>query len=216
MDYAEQRKRMVNDQLKGRGVSDPRVLEAFTRVWRHRFVPFSLRAYSYEDHPLPIGHGQTISQPYMVALMTEKLRLGRGDRVLEVGTGSGYQAAILAEICARVYTVEREKRLLKSAGTVLTDEGYTNIEFFAGDGTKGLKEQAPFDGIIVTAAAPHIPEPLKDQLAEGGRLVIPAGSSYTQTLTAIERKGDDFISEDICGCVFVPLIGEHGWPDREI
>ena len=215
MDHAEQRRRMVDEQLKLRGISDPGVLEAFIRVRRHCFVPSSLRAYSYADHPLPIGHGQTISQPYMVALMTEKLHLKGGDRVLEVGTGSGYQAAILAEICARVYTVEREERLLESARTVLADEGYENVEFISGDGTRGLKEKAPFDGIIVTAAAPHVPEPLKEQLAEGGCLVIPVGAACTQTLAVIERKGDDFIREDICGCVFVPLIGEHGWPDRE-
>ncbi|MFC1480093.1 protein-L-isoaspartate(D-aspartate) O-methyltransferase [Candidatus Omnitrophota bacterium] len=211
MDYEKQRKRMVDEQLIPRGISDPKVLKAFMSVQRHRFVPAPLDMASYSDRPLPIGEGQTISQPYMVAIMTQSLCLKGGEKVLEVGTGSGYQAAILAQICGRVYTVEREDRLSQRAKTLLLEEGYENIDFACGDGTKGWEEAAPFEGIIVTAAAPFVPEALKQQLAEGGRLVIPVGTMYSQMLMAIEKKGNDFITENICGCVFVPLIGEYGW-----
>ena len=211
MDYAEQRERMVDEQLIPRGISDAKVLQAFRSVQRHCFIPSLHRAYAYADHPLPIGHGQTISQPYIVAIMTESLRLVGGEKVLEIGTGSGYQAAILAEICRKVYTVEREARLLERAKKILTEERYTNIDFKCGDGTKGWEREAPFERIIVTAAAPSVPEALKQQLAEGGRLVIPVGAAYSQMLVSIEKKGEDFISENICGCVFVPLIGEYGW-----
>ncbi len=205
---------MVEDQLIGRGISDPKVLKAFMNVRRHRFVPPSFAADAYADHPLPIGHGQTISQPYMVALMTESLRLKGGEKVLEVGTGSGYQAAILAEICGQVCTIEREADLLENAKRILSKEGYKNIDFRCGDGTRGIEEAAPFDGIIVTAGAPLVPETLKLQLAEGGRLVIPVGGMFGQMLVAVQRKGDEFTEENICGCVFVPLIGEYGWPER--
>ena len=211
MDYAEQRKRMVDAQLVRRGIRDPRVLEAFAKVARHHFVPSSFQADAYGDHPLPIGQGQTISQPYIVALMTESLRLKGGEELLEVGTGSGYQAAILAEICSRVYTVERQEHLLEQARKLLLKEGYDNIDFLCGDGTRGWKEEAPFDGIIVTAASPDVPQPLKEQLADGGRLVIPVGPQYTQMLVLIRREGDEFRQTDVCGCVFVPLLGEHGW-----
>ena len=211
MDYDIQRKRMVDEQLVPRGISDPRVLEAFGSVPRHVFVPGPFDVSSYADRPLPIGEGQTISQPYMVALMTECLRLKGGEKVLEVGTGSGYQAAILAELCGRVYTIEREKRLLERARTILRQEGYDNIEFKCGDGTVGWKEAAPYDGIIVTAGAPYVPEALKDQLAEGGRLVIPVGGQYGQMLVVLTRRGRDFTQDSVCGCIFVPLIGEDGW-----
>ncbi len=211
MDYAEQRKRMVDAQLIPRGISDPKVLEAFLSVPRHHFVPDSFSEASYADHPLPIGSGQTISQPYIVALMTECLRLKGEEKVLEVGTGSGYQAAILAKLCRKVCTVERDPNLLESAKKILEKEGHENIIYKCGDGTKGWEDEAPFDGIIVTAAAPDVPEPLKQQLAEGGRLIIPVGSMYSQMLISVEKKDNDYICENICGCVFVPLVGEYGW-----
>lgn len=204
---------MVEFQLEARGISDRRVLEAFLKVPRHRFVAPDLDPASYSDHPLPIGRGQTISQPYMVALMTECLHLEGKERVLEIGTGSGYQAAILAELAKEVYTVERDEVLLERAKEVLALEEYKNIKFASGDGTKGWEEEAPFDGIMVTAAAPHVPESLKEQLAEGGRLVIPVGSRFGQTLVSIEKEGERFLEKNICGCVFVPLVGEDGWSD---
>ena len=204
---------MVDEHLIRRGISDPEVLKAFRKVWRHHFVPSSFETDAYQDYPLPIGHGQTISQPYMVALMTESLRLKSGSNVLEVGTGSGYQAAILAEVCRRVCTVEREAPLLERAKKILSEEGCTNIDFRCGDGTEGWEEEAPFDGIVVTAAAPSVPGVLKEQLAEGGHLVIPVGTMYGQMLVSIEKKGDDFIQRDICGCIFVPLIGKYGWSE---
>ena len=211
MDFNLQRKRMVDEQLIPRGISDPKVLSAFGKVPREHFVPDEFNVSSYADSPLPIGSGQTISQPYIVAVMTEALGLKGGEKVLEVGTGSGYQAAILAEIANEVYTIEREKPLLDRAEEVLRKEGYKNIKFVCGDGTVGLEEAAPFDGILVTAAAPYVPDALKDQLSDGARLVIPVGELYSQMLVSIERKGDDFIQDNICGCVFVPLIGEDGW-----
>ena len=213
MNYEEQRKRMVETQLASRGIADPRVLKSFMKVPRHKFVAASLSEDSYQDHPLPIGCGQTISQPYMVALMTECLRLKGRERVLEIGTGSGYQAAILAELCEEVYTLERDELLLKRAREVLDSEGYKNIKFTHRDGTKGWEEESPFDAIIVTAAAPNIPESLKRQLIDGGRLVIPVGARYGQTLQVVERRKDEFLEKNICGCVFVPLVGEEGWKE---
>lgn len=213
MDYEKQRTRMVESQLALRGIADARVLKSFMKVPRHRFVIAPFDADPYADHPLPIGYGQTISQPYIVALMTECLHLEGAERVLEVGTGSGYQAAILAELCKEVYTVERDQRLLDGAKKVLDEEGYKNIKFALGDGTKGWKDESPFDGIIVTAASPTVPESLKDQIADGGRLVIPVGSRYSQMLMVIEREGDRFLEKNICGCVFVPLVGKEGWQE---
>ena len=213
MNFDEQRKWMVDEQLIPRGISDARVLDAFRKVPRHHFVPVPYNVGSYGDHPLPIGSGQTISQPYIVALMTEALGLKGGERVLEVGTGSGYQAAILAELCGEAYTIEREKGLLEKSQKVLAKEGYDNIFFKCGDGTEGWLEEAPFDGIIITAAAPDVPEPLKEQLADGGRIVIPVGTLYSQMLVAVQKKGDEFSQENLCGCVFVPLIGRYGWHD---
>ena len=212
MDHDVQRKRMVDEQLVPRGISSPGVLEAFMRVPRHLFVPEAFGMEAYADHPLPIGEGQTISQPYIVALMTECLGLKGGERVLEIGTGSGYQAAILAEICGRVYTVEREKVLSERAAKALAEQGYGNISYKTGDGTLGWEEEAPFDGVIVTAAAPDVPEPLKTQLAEGGRLVIPVGDRFSQTLVVVRKTSRGYEIDRICGCVFVPLVGEHGWP----
>lgn len=211
MNFDKQRDRMVNEQLAGRGIDNVKVLEAFRSVPRHKFVPDGCVQESYEDHPLPIGEGQTISQPYIVALMTQALELKGDEKVLEVGTGSGYQAAILADLVKEVYTIEKEESLLRKAETVLRKEGCNNISFKCGDGTLGWKEKSPFEAIIVTAAAPHVPESLKEQLADGGRLVIPVGDLFSQMLTVIEKRGNDYLTNNLCGCMFVPLIGEEGW-----
>ncbi len=211
--FEELRNRMVDEQLLGRGISNPKVLDAFRLVPRHDFVPGENKMGAYADHPLPIGSGQTISQPYMVALMTENLNLSGAERVLEIGTGSGYQTAILAEICEQVYTIERNAELLNDAERTLSKHGYKNICFKNSDGTKGWEDEAPFDGIMVTAASPKVPKSLKFQIGGGGRMVIPVGSIYSQILALIERAGDDYIQEDICSCVFVPLVGEEGWPE---
>ena len=211
MNYAEERNSMVDTQLKRRGIKDPLIIQAMRSVPRHEFVPGTQISSAYYDGPLPIGSGQTISQPYMVAVMTQAMGLRGGERVLEVGTGSGYQAAVLAEIAGEVYTVERHGELADRAKERLLELGYNNVHVSVGDGTLGLPEKAPFDGIIVTAGAPHVPESLKAQLSEGGRLVIPVGGQYLQSLLRITREGDDFQQEDLLGCVFVPLIGEDGW-----
>lgn len=213
MDYDKERDEMVTSQLIRRGISDPLVLEAFRRVARHDFVPEAYQTEAYGDYPLPIGCAQTISQPYMVALMTELLHLKGTEKILEIGTGSGYQAAILAQICAKgkVYTIEREEELFKRSGRVLSEKGYINVECILGDGTKGFSKAAPFDGVIVTAGAPYVADVLKKQLANKGRLVIPVGTLYSQMLVVIERNGNDYKKEEVCGCIFVPLIGEHGW-----
>jgi protein-L-isoaspartate(D-aspartate) O-methyltransferase len=208
------RLRMVEHQIKARGIKNDMVLEAVKRIPRHLFVPSEALDSAYSDRPLPIGHGQTISQPYMVAVMTEALELGGGKKVLEVGTGSGYQAAVLAEIAGRVVTTERVPELAEEARRKLRDLGYTNIEVIVTDGSAGFREQAPYDGIIVTAGAPEIPSVLIDQLADGGRLVIPVGNSYQQTLTRLRRSGEEHATERLEGCVFVPLIGEHGWAEH--
>lgn len=210
-DRPDQREKMVSEQLIPRGIVAPKVLAAFRSVKRHRYVPAPFEAFSYADRPLSIGNGQTISQPYMVALMTQCLALEGGEKVLEVGTGSGYQAAILAEICREVHTVEKDAELCERARKILAQEGYGNIKFACRDGTKGWAEHAPFQGIVVTAASPRVPESLKAQLDDGGRLVIPVGDIYSQTLIVITRRGSDFLREEICGCVFVPLVGEEGW-----
>ncbi len=209
MDYAEERNAMVETQLKRRGIKDPMILQAMRTVPRHQFVPDGHIGRAYDDGPLPIGFGQTISQPYMVAVMTEALKLGGGEKVLEIGTGSGYQAAVLSEIAWEVYSIERHAELADSAHKLLI--GYGNVYISVGDGTLGLPDKAPFDGIIVTAGAPYVPASLKNQLAEGGRLVIPVGERMMQSLLRITREGDSFREENLLGCVFVPLIGEEGW-----
>ncbi len=214
MDFERERQRMVEDQLRRRDISDGRVLDAMARVPRHLFIPESQRSSAYEDRPLSIDEGQTISQPYMVAIMTQSLELEGGERVLEIGTGSGYQAAILAELSRQVFTVERIPVLMERARKTLEDLGYRNLSYRTGDGSRGWVEEAPFDGIIVTAGAPVVPESLKSQLADGGRLVVPIGPRFTQTLYRITRKGDHFTEEDITGCVFVPLVGDYGWKDE--
>jgi protein-L-isoaspartate(D-aspartate) O-methyltransferase len=233
-DFAHLRHNMVESQLRARGLDDERVLDAMERVPRHRFVPPSQRRSAYEDGPLPIGLGQTISQPYMVARMTELLRLVPTDRVLEIGTGSGYQAAVLAELAVEVVTVERHSDLAAQAEERLKDLGYTNIRVIVGDGTLGYPEEAPYDAIIVTAAAPYVPDSLREQLVIGGRMVIPVSAGYGQDLKLIERLPDDpgpaavpppppsngfaeetpaprFRETSILGCVFVPLIGQQGY-----
>lgn len=212
-DYRLSREKMVQNQLIPRGICDPRVLEVMGRVQRHLFVEEALEGEAYNDHPLPIGHRQTISQPYMVALMTEALQLTGNEKTLELGTGSGYQTAILAELSEKVHTVERIKPLMEKARTLLLELGYSNILFRAGDGTMGWKEFAPFDAIIVTAGAPKVPDPLLEQLADGGRLVVPIGNKYSQDLIRITKKKDSFKQEDLGGCRFVDLIGVHGWKE---
>jgi len=202
---------MVENQLIARGINDARVIRAFLKVPRHLFVPEGELEEAYDDHPLPIGDGQTISQPYMVALMTQCLELKGDERVLEVGTGSGYQTAILAELAREVYTIERIEGLAKRAKDVLTGLGYENIHYRVGDGTEGWEEFAPYDAIIVTAAAPKVPPPLIEQLAEGGRLVAPIGRRFGQELVRVRKEKGRLREEDICGCVFVPLIGKYGW-----
>ncbi len=206
--YAQQRTRMVEWQIKARGVKDPRVLEAMQSVPRHLFVPQRRRSRSYDDRPLPIGSGQTISQPYIVALMTELLDLDENDTVLEVGTGSGYQAAVLAEIVKKVFTIEIKEELGLEAGKRLKDMGYGNVEVYIGDGYDGLPDKAPFDGIIVTAAAGDIPGPLIKQLRPGGRLVIPVGRPYsTQNLLLVTKEEDGRIQKQtIIPVIFVPLL----------
>ncbi|MEW5726118.1 MAG: protein-L-isoaspartate(D-aspartate) O-methyltransferase, partial [Thermodesulfobacteriota bacterium] len=187
-DYHLARQRMVDSQLKARGLKDERVLAAMNKVPRHLFVEEALGARAYGDHPLPIGEQQTISQPYIVAQMTEALGLKGDEKVLEIGTGSGYQAAVLAELCYRVYTIERIRPLLIKARKLLADLGYTNVVFRVGDGTLGWPEHAPFDAVIVTAGAPEVPQPLIDQLADGGRLVAPAGRNRSvQTLLKLSK-----------------------------
>lgn len=211
--YYIARKKMLDEQIRP-AVKDERVLKAMSVVPRERFVPSALVAQAYSDHPLNIGEGQTISQPLIVAMMTEQLRLKGGEKVLEIGTGSGYQAAILCELCKQVYSIERLTGLSNRARMTLYDLGYVNFTLRIGDGTKGWAESAPFNGIIVTAGAPVIPEALTEQLAEGGRLVIPVGGEDVQTLKVITRTGGRFVEESISGCRFVKLIGEDGWKER--
>lgn len=210
---SDARARMVDAQLRGRDIRDPRVLAAMGAVPREAFVEQRLGDQAYEDHPLPIGAGQTISQPYIVARMTELLVVGPGDRVLDVGTGSGYQAAVLAELGCRVTSIEREPALAHEAAQRLTELGYGDrVTVVIGDGTLGRPDGAPWDGILVGAAAPAIPEPLRLQLGEGRRLVIPVGSRGLQQLLVIQRHGSEWTERSDGPCVFVPLLGEAGWP----
>lgn len=211
MDYEVLKSRMITEQLIPRGISDPRVLNAFKKVDRHRFVQSRFQDAAYADHPLPVGEGQTISQPYMVALMTELLSLKGHEKVLEIGTGSGYQAAILAELAKEVYSIERFKPLADKAEETLETLGYKNIRIKTGDGTLGWEEYSPFDRIIVTAGAPHIPTSLISQLNEDGKMVLPVGGSFSQVLTLVEKKSGEITTQEICGCVFVPLVGKEGW-----
>ena len=207
---AQKRKIMVETQIQGRGIKDSMVLDAMLKVERHLFVPSDLINYAYYDQPLPIGEDQTISQPYIVALMTEILELDSTKRILEIGTGSGYQAAILAEICKEVYSMEIISKLGERANKLLTDMGYSNINIKIGDGYQGWEEFAPFDAIIVTCSPTHIPEPLKKQLAEGGKMVIPYGTPYNQKLALLIKKGGDLIEKEIIPVRFVPMVKEDG------
>jgi protein-L-isoaspartate(D-aspartate) O-methyltransferase len=209
--YEATRERMVAQQIQARGVFDPRVLAAMRKVPRHLFIPQHLWDQAYNDYPLPIGEDQTISQPYIVALMTEILEVKETDRILELGTGSGYQAAILAELAAAVFSIDRVESLADQARNLLGQMGYRNIKIKVGDGTLGWAEKMPFDGIIVTAGAPKVPRPLLEQLALGGRLVIPVGDMWSQTLTCVRKTKDGLRFEYHGGCRFVRLIGKYGW-----
>ena len=212
IDFKRNRDRMVRDQIEARGVSDPEVLRAMRKVPRHLFVEEALIPQAYEDHPLPLGHGQTISQPYVVAWMTELLEVSRGLRVLEIGTGSGYQAAVLAELGAYVFTVERVRPLYEAARRRLESLRYLKVRFKLDDGTLGWPDEAPFDRIVVTAGGPRIPEPLLAQLADPGRMVIPVGASRrSQTLCLVRRENGRVIVRELGGVMFVDLVGTHGW-----
>lgn len=211
--YARQREEMVRNQLEARGIKAPEVLAAFRKVPRHLFVSEALRDQAYGDYPLPIGEQQTISQPFIVAEMTQALDLTENDRVLEIGTGSGYQAAILSQIVYRVYTIERKNSLFLQTRNLFDKLHYHNIVMKYADGTKGWKEESPFDGIIVTAGAPKIPDVLIDQLEIGGRMVVPVGDQHTQELTKIFRDDQDIRQTNLGGCRFVKLVGEYGWKE---
>lgn len=210
--YDAPRRKMVEAQLMARGIKDQRVLAAMLKVPRHLFVEEALWDRAYGDHALPIGEGQTISQPYMVAIMTELMGLKGDEKVLEIGTGSGYQAAILAELCYKVCTVERVGALASRARKLLDALGYSNIALRAFDGTYGWRDESPFDGIMVTAASPDVPMPLFEQLKEGGRMLIPIGDRWLQTLTVVtKQKGGAMDRKPSVGCMFVPLLGAYGF-----
>lgn len=209
------RQKMVQQQLAARDIDDPLVLDAMRSVPRHLFVSEEQQARAYWDGPLAIGEGQTISQPYIVALMTQLLELQGGERVLEVGCGSGYQAAVLACIARQVVSIERHASLAEQAGRRLAELGFANVHVLVGDGSLGAPDEEPFDGIVVTAAAPTIPPPLKEQLALNGRIVAPVGSPAGQTLKVLQRRSDGWHVTQSIPVVFVPLIGEHGWEEKE-
>lgn len=209
--YSALRERMVEEQLQCRGIRDQRVLDAMQFVPRHLFVPERCRAQAYEDMPLPIGYHQTISQPYIVALMLEALELTGREQVLEVGTGSGYQAALLGWLAKHVYTVEIIPELAQAARALLSQLGYENVEVVAANGSIGWKASAPYDAIIVAAASPAVPHSLLEQLREGGRLVLPVGDLFDQVLLRVRTRQGKVVTEDLGGCAFVPLVGEEGW-----
>lgn len=211
--YSDARKKMVEDQLVRRGIENQTVLEAMRKIKRHLFVNEKERDRSYDDTPLSIPCSQTISQPYMVALMTELIEPDENKTVLEIGTGSGYQTAILAETCKKVYSIERHQELAEQAENILKKLGYRNVEIKTDDGTVGWKEKAPYDAIIVTAGAPEVPDILVEQLIDRGIIVIPVGTHYRQNLELVQKRGDSYIKKTICGCIFVPLIGRGGWAE---
>ena len=214
MDCRKLREEMVKKQLIPRGINDRKILDVFLKVEREKFVPSLLKEDAYKDFPLSIGQEQTISQPYMVALMTQYLVLAGREKVLEIGTGSGYQAAILALLSYQVYSTERIPLLAERAKKALEQMGYKNIKIFVTDGTSGLEKYAPYDRILVTAGAKDIPPPLIEQLDEGGIMVIPVGSAYSQKLVVARKKGGKLLSQVVERCVFVPLIGQYGWEDK--
>jgi len=211
MRFSRLREKMVTTQIEARGIHDYRVLEAMRKVPRHLFVGEALQDQAYGDFPLPIGEGQTISQPYIVAEMTQALEVTPDDRILEIGTGSGYQTAILAELAFRVYSIERVRELFVGSRKLLDQLGYHNVILKCSDGTLGWPSESPFEAIIVTAGAPDVPEKLVQQMAVGGRMVIPVGNRFSQTLLKIRRDEDGAHTTDLGGCRFVKLIGEHGW-----
>lgn len=215
MNFAYARYTMVETQLVRRGILDRRVLAAMGNVPREKFVAQDLEKDAYGDYPLSIGEGQTISQPYMVAIMTECLELKGTEKILELGTGSGYQTAILAELAQLVISIERIPSLADQARLRLIQLGYKNIQVIAADGTLGYPTEQPYDGIIVTAGAPKIPDTLVNQLKPGGRLVIPVGTKFSQTLTIVEKKDKGYKSRGVLGCVFVPLLGQEGWTSAD-
>jgi protein-L-isoaspartate(D-aspartate) O-methyltransferase len=212
-EFAAQRSEMLEKQLRRRGVHDSKVLAAMAAVRREEFVPKEFRQRAYEDAPLPIGEGQTISQPYIVAAMTVELHLTGNERVLEIGTGCGYQSAILSRLAKIVFGIESRSELAASAAVRLERLGYDNVHVHCGDGTLGLPDFAPFDAILVAAAAPAVPEPLRSQLAEGGRLILPVGDADNQELLCLERHGNSYETRALEACRFVPLIGYHGWKE---
>ncbi|MDO8682657.1 MAG: protein-L-isoaspartate(D-aspartate) O-methyltransferase [Armatimonadota bacterium] len=214
-DYARQREEMVQEIIRGGGAADPRVLAAMRKVPRHEFVPQEYLAYAYDNRPLPIGERQTISQPLMVAMMTEALDIDPDSRILEIGTGSGYQTALLAELSAKVYSIERYETLATRARETLASLGYTNVEVLVADGSQGYPERSPYNRILVTAGAPTVPDLLIEQLRIGGKMVIPVGDFSYQALTLVEKTDRGASYREITGCVFVPLIGKYGWRPEE-
>ena len=216
MSFEAVRLRMVEEQLRARGLRDERLLAAFQKVPRHQFVPPEALRQAYEDHPLPLGAGQTISQPYIAALMIDALQLQGHERVLEIGTGSGYQTAILAELALDVFSVERLPELLQTAATRLLSLGYLNIHLMTANGSLGWPEQSPFDAILVSAAAPEVPPPLTDQLADPGRMVVPVGPVSGQQLVEVLKRNGQVQQRTLGGCLFVPLLGRYGWTDRPL
>ena len=211
LNFQKARDRMVESQIIDRGINDARVIEAMRKVARHLFVDEALQDQAYADHPLPIGEKQTISQPYIVALMTQSLRLQGHEKVLEIGTGSGYQAAVLAELADRVFSIERYPSLAYRANQTLQKLGYRNVIIRVADGTLGWPEEAPFDGILITAGTPLVPQPLVDQLAMRGRMVVPVGDRLSQDLLLVERTAEGIVKSGLGGVRFVDLVGKWGW-----
>lgn len=211
--FVAQRRALV-ERLRERGIGDPEILRAFGTVRRHDFVPAAVEHRAYEDAPIPIGYGQTASQPSLQAFYVQTLGIGPGDRVLEIGTGSGFQTAVLAMLASRVYSVERIRELSSRAREVLDAYRLSNVALLVGDGTIGWSRYAPYDAILVAAGGPEIPQPLLDQLADGGRMLIPVGTRESQRLVRVERRGGDFEQRDVMDCTFVPLLGRFGWADE--